>query len=79
MLNTAVTRVPTTIAERYAALIAWLRARGVATAPADRGAVTPIWELESGAYRMSSCATCGEIVNPASRLCRSCGNDARKL
>jgi hypothetical protein len=78
MLNTAATRVPSTLAERFATAITWLRTRANAPVTAGSGAVTPIWELEArDTYRMTACGTCGEIVNPASRLCRYCGNAAR--
>ena len=77
MLNSAATRVPSTLAERLAAVITWLRTRAMEPVSTGRD-VTPIWALEAmGDYRMTSCATCGEIVDPLWRLCQHCGNPTR--
>jgi zinc-ribbon domain len=78
MTPSAVVHHQSTLVERVSALFAWLRVRAIATAPADRSSVTPVWELQPlGDYRMTACATCGEVIDPLWRLCRHCGNPIR--
>jgi hypothetical protein len=75
--NTAVPG-PSTVTERVSAVFTWLRHRPFKTAPSERGAVAPTWHLERvGNYRMTSCASCGEVVDPLWRLCQHCGNSTR--
>jgi hypothetical protein len=76
--NVQSTSVQSTLGERVSALFAWLRQRAIATAPADRGSVTPIWGLQPlGSYRITSCVACGEVVDPLWRLCQHCGKSTR--
>jgi hypothetical protein len=78
MLRTTADPVPSTITERVSAVFTRLRQRTIETALANRSATTPAWHLELvGNYRMTSCASCGEVVDPLWRLCQHCGNPTR--
>jgi hypothetical protein len=78
MLPTTTVPRPSTITERVSAVFTWLRHRAIEAAPADRCAAASTWDLERlRNYRMTSCASCGEVVDPLWRLCQHCGNPTR--